>query len=258
MSDTDLNVLDPRPGRRFAEAAGLSVVVHGVLIWALTAVNAGLFGPKNQVVELEVFEAVKPALPPPAPPEPIKEERPKKKKEVALVKTKAPPPPTPQPEAPPPPNEPPAKEEKPAPVFVGISMSSTTVGGSFAAPVGNTLYGAAPRVAANPEEVKPYSAKNYVPPHLVSEMPERLTDCQMPASEYPKSAKDNEVEGTVILRLAIDDVGHVISKKVIKGLGYGLDEAALHWIDRCRFSPAKVNGESVATEITYLYTFTLN
>jgi periplasmic protein TonB len=256
VTEMEANALDPRPGRRLAEATGLSVAVHGVLIWALTAANVGLFGPKNQVVEMDVFETVKPV--PPAPPmEPPKPEPPKKK-EVVQVKTTAKPPPAPEPEAPPPPNQPPAKEEKPTPVFVGISMSSTTVAGSFAAPVGNSLYGQSPKIAASPNDVDPYASKKYVPPHLVSESPERLTDCEMPSSEYPKQAKENEVEGSVVLRVFIDETGHVGTVKLIKGLGYGLDEAALHWIHRCTFKPAKMNGDAVATEITYLYTFTLN
>jgi periplasmic protein TonB len=249
---------DPRPGRRLAEAAGLSLLVHLVLLWSLSTAKAAA-SQKQQVVELDVVETVKP--PPPLPAvEPPKPEPPKpKKKEVVMVKTKAPPPPpTPEPTAPPPPNEPPPKESKPAPIFVGISMSSTTVGGSFAAPVGNTLYGEAPKVAANPEDVKPYFSKKYVPPHQVTEMPDQIADCEMPASEYPKSAKTNEITGTVVLRIGVDENGRVSTAKVLKGLGYGLDEAALHWIYKCAFRPAKVNGEAVATEITYRYTFVLD
>ncbi len=40
---------------------------------------------------------------------------------------------------------------------------------------------------------------------------------------YPKQAKENGIEGTVIIRVFIDRDGEVLNAEVIKGLGYGLD-----------------------------------
>jgi len=50
----------------------------------------------------------------------------------------------------------------------------------------------------------------------------------------------------------------VVAAKIVKGQGYGLDEAALNAIKRFRFKPATKNGEAVSTEMKYSYTFLLD
>ena len=256
MNEAALPNIDSRPVRRFVGALGLSILGHGLLLVALTISPSIRLHDQSEVVELAVIETERPPPPQPLKPDPPTPEPPRKKE--VIVKTKAPPPPAPEPPAPPPPNQEPPQDNKLAPIVIGMTMSSTTVGGSFAAPVGNSLYGQASKLATNPDEVKPYSAPKYVAPHLVSQMPEKLKDCEMPPSEYPRQAKENDIEGSVLMRLTIDVTGRVAAARIVKGQGYGLDEAALLWVKKCAFSPAKVNGEAVATEITYTYTFTLD
>jgi protein TonB len=43
--------------------------------------------------------------------------------------------------------------------------------------------------------------------------------------------------------------------KKISGPGHGLDEAALGAAKKFKFKPATFHGESVATEIRYVYSF---
>ncbi|RKH63998.1 energy transducer TonB [Corallococcus llansteffanensis] len=145
--------------------------------------------------------------------------------------------------------------QKPPPLVVGMTMSSTTSAGSFAAPVGNTSYGKANGTAKDPKEVKGYSAPKYVPVYQVDSEPTVASEVKIP---YPDEARRAGIEGTVTLSITIDAEGKVGTVKVISGPGYGLDEAARDAIRRFRFKPAIKGGEAVATEMKYSYTFLLD
>ncbi len=49
---------------------------------------------------------------------------------------------------------------------------------------------------------------------------------------YPQAAQDAGIEGTVLVEFTIDRLCTINNKRVVRGLGYGLDEAALKVIDR--------------------------
>jgi len=134
-------------------------------------------------------------------------------------------------------------------------MSSTTTAGSFAAPVGNTLYGKTEQTAADPSAVKAYSAPRYTPIHLVDSEPSVASEVKVP---YPEEARRAGVEGTVVLSITIDDRGTVVEARIVSGPGHGLDEAARDAIRKFRFRPAVKNGEPVSTELKYSYTFLLD
>ena len=216
-------------------------------------------------VDIEIVEKVKPPPPPPKPPEEKKPEPPKP--EPVKPKVKLPPPPKlekpPPPAPPPPPNQPPPPPDNkpPPPINIGLSLSSTTQGGAFAAPVGNTLYGKPDEKAHPPSEARPYQAPpgpppvKFVPSYQLSENPTILTDYKPP---YPEEAKKEGLEGQVVLELVIDAEGRVTAAKVLHGDGHGFDEAAVQGARKLRFKPAKLNGEAVETKITYTMTFLLN
>jgi periplasmic protein TonB len=138
---------------------------------------------------------------------------------------------------------------------VGLSLSSTTSAGGFAAPVGNTVYGKTGDRAVDPKDVKAYSAPKYVPVYQVDTAPSVASEVKIP---YPDEARRAGVEGTVTMSITIDPEGRVVKSVVIKGLGYGLDEAARSALLRFRFKPAIKNGEPVSTEMKYSYTFVLD
>lgn len=75
---------------------------------------------------------------------------------------------------------------------------------------------------------------------------------------YPERARRAGIEGLVELKLVIDPQGFVREAEVLKGLGYGLDEAALSAIQEFQFSPAKIGVDPVAVRIIYKYRFQLN
>jgi protein TonB len=212
-------------------------------------------------VELVMVEVQKP--PPPPPPEEKKEEpkppppkvKPVKPPPIKVAEAPKPQPPPPQ-EAPPPPNEPPPEQPaKPPPLVVGMTMSSTTSAGSFAAPVGNTSYGRVDSTAKDPKEVKAYSAPKYTPIYQVDREPTVASEVKIP---YPEEARRAGIEGTVTLSITIDPDGRVVAAKIVSGPGYGLNEAARDAIKRFRFKPAFKGGEAVSTEMKYSYTFLLD
>ena len=53
----------------------------------------------------------------------------------------------------------------------GITLESTSQGGSFAVPAGNTLYAQPSRTATDPAQAKPYKADRYVAASQVNELP---------------------------------------------------------------------------------------
>jgi protein TonB len=232
----------------------LSTAIHGGALLALSAESRHVRPPPtiDQEINVEIHDVQKP--PPPPPPPPVTPpEPPKPVARIARVmpKTEAPPPPTPV--APPPPNKP-APAPTTAPIRIGVSLDSTTKNGAFAAPVGNTLYGVAPKVAPAPD-AKPYWAAKYVAPQQVAELPVLVGEVKAP---YPPAARKAGIEGQVILLLTIDENGKVARVRKVTGPGHGLDEAAVLAAGQFTFKPARYNGQAVATEIRYVYSFEID
>jgi len=173
------------------------------------------------------------------------------------------PPPTPTPlppsSAPPPPTtEAPRSTQNPV-VITGITMESTSQGGAFIVGVGNTLRGAAEKVARDPQMVKPYKADQYAAAAQVNELPRPLNrDALNLRKYYPAQARKNGFEGDVVLRLLIDADGSIAKVDVVSDPGEGLGPAAAQAVREMRFSPAKVNGVAVATTVPFTIHFTLD
>ncbi|HYO74222.1 MAG TPA: energy transducer TonB, partial [Archangium sp.] len=141
----------PMPVRRDSSRAVLlfllvSLGVHGAGFFLLSRMQERTLPVVQRPVELVMVEVAKPPPPPPPPPEEPKPPPPKPKvapkpPPVKVAQAEKPPPPPPPDAAPPPPNDapPPEQPSKPVPLVVGISMSSTTSAGGFAAAVGNTV-----------------------------------------------------------------------------------------------------------------------
>jgi protein TonB len=73
----------------------------------------------------------------------------------------------------------------------------------------------------------------------VKRMPDIDTDACGRSIAYPPEAERAGVEGKVRLRVALDASGRVTSTRVLRGLGHGLDQAAVEALTRrCRFTPA--------------------
>jgi protein TonB len=193
--------------------------------------------------------------PKPEPPKPKPKPKPKKKKRR---KKKPKPKPKPKPKeqvAQKPPPEPPPK---PPVLSLGLTMSSTSAKGKggFKVNVGNTMYGKPSQKLKKPNTAPPptgdVSRRGSPDPVVV---PAKVIYRFKP--KYTPEAEAEEIEGKVILRITIDTRGRVTAVKLIKGLGYGLDEAAIKAARQWKFKPETVDGKPVQVQKRQTITFTL-
>jgi TonB family protein len=91
------------------------------------------------------------------------------------------------------------------------------------------------------------------------EMPEPIGGIEAIQSKllYPEIAKRAGIEGRVFVLTFINEEGNVISTEVIKGVGSGLDEAAVKAVRETKFTPAKINGKPVKVQVTVPIIFRL-
>lgn len=89
---------------------------------------------------------------------------------------------------------------------------------------------------------------------LISQMPKLKSEVRIP---YPVEAKKAGIEGPVVMDLLIDDQGKVRQVELIKGPGFGLNEAALAALKSFEFTPARIADKNVAVKIRYTYRFVL-
>ena len=239
---------------------GGSFLLHALIGSLVAGLSARARPLPQQALQVAVIEVQPPAKELPPPPPPVKPP-------PRLARAPRPPPdapsrpPPPQlTEAPPPPTVE-AKQAEPEPVVVtGITLESTSQGGSFAVGVGNTLQGTPDKVAREPAAVKPYKAETYAPAAQVTELPRPLGSGFINLRKYyPPAALKDGFEGDVVLRLLIDADGSIAKVEVVSDPGQGLGAAAARMVKvEYRFSPAKVNGTAVATTVPFTVHFTLN
>jgi TonB family protein len=79
-----------------------------------------------------------------------------------------------------------------------------------------------------------------------------------PTPEYTDEARSARIEGTVSLELEFTAGGDVRVLRVVRGLGYGLNEAAERAALRMRFKPAQSDGRPVDSRATVHITFRLS
>jgi len=94
---------------------------------------------------------------------------------------------------------------------------------------------------------------------VVEEMPEPIGGLYAIQSKikYPETAKREGIEGKVYVLAFIDESGNVAKAKVIKGVGGGLDEAALEAVKQTKFIPGKQEGKPVKVQVTIPIVFKL-
>lgn len=241
----------------------VSVLFHGALALLMLKLSGRPRAKPQEALQIAVVET-KPAArePPPKPPPPreLPKPPPRKAPPLKIARAQTPPPPIPTTQAPPPPSHEAAQPTKEPVVVTGITMESTSQGGSFAVGVGNTLQGAPPEKAVEPRQVKPYKAEKYAAAATVTELPRPLNGESVNLRKYyPPQALKEGFEGDVVLRLLIDADGSVAKVEIVSDPGEGLGPAAARMVKiEYRFSPATVNGTPVATTVPFTVHFTLN
>lgn len=79
------------------------------------------------------------------------------------------------------------------------------------------------------------------------------------ALRYPEWAREDDVEGKVIVRFVIDAGGNVIRPRIIRSLFKPCDEEALRVVKSMpKWKPAKMNGQRVSTVYELPLVFKIN
>ena len=79
-----------------------------------------------------------------------------------------------------------------------------------------------------------------------------------PLPNYTEEARKARAEGIVIIQAVVRKDGSVDSFKILRGLGYGLDESAINTIaTKWRFKPGTRNGVPVDVQANIEVTFRL-
>jgi len=74
---------------------------------------------------------------------------------------------------------------------------------------------------------------------------------------YPEDAKDEEIEGTVLVKTFINENGDIIWTEVLKSDHSSLDSSALDAVKKVRFTPGKQKGKNVKVQIVVPISFKL-
>ena len=229
----------------------LSVVVHGVLVAGVDSIDAKK---SHAATAIQIAQAQKPAQKP----EPTKLEPPKPPAPKAREKRAAAPKPA---EAPPPDAAPPPPAAAPLadmPDF-GVSLTGGVDGTGFAMPVGN---------GTRTQTKTPATGTKAAPKQLSAAAPALADGCDEPAAKpkpknvpqpgYTDAARAAAVEGKVRVQLTVDETGRVVSVKLLQGLGYGLDEAALAAAKQAEFEPAMRCGKPSSATFNISMRFSLS
>ncbi len=78
----------------------------------------------------------------------------------------------------------------------------------------------------------------------------------VPQPAFTEAARAANVEGKVRVELTVDETGRVVEVRVLQGLGYGLDEAALAAARAATFEPALRCGKPTRATFTISMRFT--
>jgi TonB family protein len=97
-----------------------------------------------------------------------------------------------------------------------------------------------------------------VGPYVVGNGVSQPVPIYQPLPAYTEEARKNRTEGVVVLQAIIRANGTVDSFRVVKGLGYGLEESAINTIaTKWKFKPGTLRGVPVDVQANIEVTFRL-
>jgi TonB family protein len=74
-----------------------------------------------------------------------------------------------------------------------------------------------------------------------------------PVPVYTEEARSKRIEGEVLLEVVLEATGKLRVLRVVRGLGHGLDDAAVHAAEQIRFKPALKDGQpSDSTAVVHI------
>jgi protein TonB len=235
----------------YIAAAAATVTIHVVAFGGLSVMKKP--EPEKRTVAVMVSAPKrKEKAKPPEPPKPI--EAPKEMLQRPTAPRVAAPPPV----APPPDPIAAAHPQLAALPDFGISMTGGLPGaGGIAIPMGG---------GARPADLQPTrkekvlgvaaertsAASGDCPDDIVKAKPQGFVK-----ASYTDDATKAGIEGRVRVEISIDETGHVLSAKIVSGLGHGLDESAMDAAKRMNFSPATKCGTAVKSTFVLSMRFVL-
>jgi periplasmic protein TonB len=99
-----------------------------------------------------------------------------------------------------------------------------------------------------PDRPEPYAAKAVdSEPVVLNHVWPRYTD----------EARNNQVQGTVTVRMLVDETGTVTQVRVVRSLPFGLTEKAIEAAREVKFKPAMKDGKAVPYWLTLQLNFSL-
>jgi periplasmic protein TonB len=221
---------------------GLSLLAHGGLAVAIGYIE---HQESQAATAIEIAETKK-REPEKKPAAEVKPEQPEEPKKLARQKVAAA---APKPAEAPPPLQAQATNE-PLPDF-GLELSGGT-GNGLALPAGGPARGATPALARalGPTVKKPLAAPGAALAGDCDEPAKKPKPLNVPQPAYNERAREAGIEGKVRVELTVDESGSVVSVRVLSGLGYGLDEAAVAAAQRATFEPALRCGKAARATFT--------
>ena len=95
---------------------------------------------------------------------------------------------------------------------------------------------------SNPAPAHPAAAK-IVPAEILSK----------PTPIYTEEARAKRIEGEVLLEVVFEASGRLRVLRIVRGLGHGLDDAAVRAAEQIRFKPALKDGQpSDSTAVVHI------
>jgi TonB family protein len=125
-------------------------------------------------------------------------------------------------------------------VATGTGRTPSSAGVVRQAGFGSADVPAPPTVQSRPAQ--PVAAK-IVPAEILSK----------PTPIYTEEARSKRIEGEVLLEVIFEASGKLRVIKIVRGLGHGLDDAAVHAAEQIRFKPALRDGQpSDSTAVVHI------
>ena len=75
---------------------------------------------------------------------------------------------------------------------------------------------------------------------------------------YPESAREEGIQGKVIVKLIVDEKGNVSSTEVVQSVNKELDKAAITAIKKTKFTPSMTDNKPLKCEIAIPVKFKLS
>jgi TonB family protein len=113
---------------------------------------------------------------------------------------------------------------------VATETAPTSRGAVRQAGFGDADVPAPPTVQSRPAA---QAAQKIVPAEILSK----------PVPIYTEEARSKRIEGEVLLEVILEATGKLRVLKIVRGLGHGLDDAAVHAAEQIRFKPALKDGQ---------------